>query len=64
MHAAANDLATISTVGVAAGIVAAGAGVTMMLLSRSSAPQKTGARPWITPVATPSTAGFVAGGAF
>ena len=64
MHAAANDLATISTVGVAAGAVVAGAGVTMMLLSRSSAPQKTGARPWITPVATPSTAGFVAGGAF
>ncbi|MFO0591834.1 MAG: hypothetical protein U0441_30080 [Polyangiaceae bacterium] len=64
MHKEANGLATISTVGFAAGIAVAGAGLTMLLLSRSSDPKKTGARPWLTPVATPSSAGFAAGGSF
>jgi hypothetical protein len=54
----AHSSATISTIAVAAGLVAVAGGVVLIVTSRSSAPAKSA---WITPAVGPSTAGLQAG---
>lgn len=65
LHDQAAGFATISTIGFAAGIVGAGAGITLLLLSSRSGPSKEkAASTWIAPAVGPTAAGFTAGGRF